>query len=81
MSTLKINLMPKQEEKFKLWQSLFKTVGIDAKLVDFSERDGMQDGRIFYYDEKKNCYTNSTRRVESGIRLFRLPICRQYRGV
>jgi alanyl-tRNA synthetase len=41
----------------ELWQQHFATVGIDAKIVDFSERDGMQGGRIFYYDEQKNWWS------------------------
>jgi alanyl-tRNA synthetase len=41
-------------EAVDYWKKQFAKVGIDAKDVDFSERDGMQDGRIFYYDTKKN---------------------------
>lgn len=47
----------KDTESARLWQSLFSATGIDAKLVDFPERDGMQGGRIFYYDEKKNWWS------------------------
>jgi len=51
--------IPRDIESVKLWQSLFATKGIEAKDVDFSERDGMQGGRIFYYDEKKNWWSRS----------------------
>lgn len=51
--------IPKDEISAELWQELFRDKGIDAKIVDFSERDGMQGGRIFYYDEKKNWWSRS----------------------
>lgn len=54
--------IPKDEEAAGLWQSQFKTKGIDAKTIDIgSEADGyakgMQDGRIFYYDGSKNWWS------------------------
>ncbi len=49
--------IPKDEESAKLWQGLFQAKGIDSKIVDFPEKNGMQDGRIFYYDEKKNWWS------------------------
>ena len=51
--------IPKDEETVKIWKELFAGVGIDAKDIDFSERDGMQGGRIFYYDETKNWWSRS----------------------
>lgn len=48
--------IPRDTESAELWQKL---IGEDAKIVDFSERDGMQGGRIFYYDEKKNWWSRS----------------------
>ncbi|MDQ3018505.1 MAG: alanine--tRNA ligase, partial [bacterium] len=51
--------IPRDEETVKLWQACFAKVGIEAKAVDFAERDGMQDGRIFYYDEKKNWWSRA----------------------
>jgi len=47
----------KDTESAELWKQHFASVGIDAKIVDFSERDGMQGGKIFYYDEKKNWWS------------------------
>lgn len=43
----------------ELWKQVFANKGIEAKDVDFAERDGMSDGRIFYYDEKKNWWSRS----------------------
>ncbi len=44
-------------ESAEAWKRHFAEVGIDAKIIDFSERDGMQGGRIFFYDEKKNWWS------------------------
>lgn len=51
--------IPKDTESVAIWQKLFKAKGIDAKDVDFADRDGMQGGRIFYYEEKKNWWSRS----------------------
>jgi alanyl-tRNA synthetase len=51
--------IPRDQESVEIWQALFTEAGIDAKAVDFSDRDGMQSGRIFYYDEKKNWWSRS----------------------
>ncbi|HEX8974000.1 MAG TPA: alanine--tRNA ligase [Patescibacteria group bacterium] len=51
--------IPRDTDAVKFWQEEFAKVGIEAKDVDFSERDGMQDGRIFYYDEKKNWWSRA----------------------
>jgi alanyl-tRNA synthetase len=53
------DVIPRDEESIEAWKKEFTTVGIDAKDVDFSERDGMQDGRIFSYDEKKNWWSRA----------------------
>ena len=49
--------IPRDTESAELWKKHFSEVGIDAKIIDFSERDGMQGGKIFYYDEKKNWWS------------------------
>ena len=51
--------IPKDEESAQLWQELFKAKGVESKIVDFPEKLGTQDGRIFYYDEKKNWWSRS----------------------
>lgn len=51
--------IPRDEEAAFLWRELLEKQGIDAGIVDFSERDGTQDGRIFYYDEEKNWWSRS----------------------
>jgi alanyl-tRNA synthetase len=56
--------IPKDTEAAKLWTELFATKGIKAKQVDIgSEADGykngMGDGRIFYYDGSKNWWSRA----------------------
>ncbi|MBI4438073.1 alanine--tRNA ligase [Candidatus Uhrbacteria bacterium] len=51
--------VPRDEETVLLWKDAFVSAGIEAAAVDFSERDGLQGGRIFYYDEKKNWWSRS----------------------
>lgn len=43
----------------EFWKEKFAQIGMEAKDVDFSERDGMQGGRIFYYEEKKNWWSRA----------------------
>lgn len=49
----------KDKEAVEIWKKLFTDIGIKAKDIDFSEKNGMQDGRIFYYDETKNWWSRS----------------------
>lgn len=49
----------RDDEAVGLWKAAFASRGIEAKDVDFSERDGLQDGRIFYYPEKKNWWSRN----------------------
>ncbi len=54
--------IPKDEEVALIWQRLFEAKNIDTKMVEIgSETDGaskgMQDGRIFFYDGKKNWWS------------------------
>lgn len=49
----------KDEESVQIWKELFAEKGIEANDIDFSENNGMSDGRIFYYDEKKNWWSRS----------------------
>ncbi len=51
--------IPRDEEAVNLWKECFASVGIEAEDVDFAERDGMKNGRIFYYPEKKNWWSRS----------------------
>lgn len=53
------DVIPKDTESSQIWQKLFTEKHIDASIVDFPERDGMQAGRIFYYDEKKNWWSRA----------------------
>lgn len=47
----------KDQTAVALWEELFASKGIDNKVVDNSEENGMQDGRIFYYDDSKNWWS------------------------
>jgi len=47
------------KESVEIWKKLFTDAGIEAKDVDFSEKKGMESGRIFYYDETKNWWSRS----------------------
>ncbi len=49
--------LEKDDEAVAIWQKNFKTKNIEAKAVDFAEKDGMQGGRIFYYPEKENWWS------------------------
>jgi len=51
--------IPRDVESALLWQDIFKQVGLTANIIDLSEQNGMQDGRIFYYDQKKNWWSRS----------------------
>lgn len=58
------NGIPKDEESANIWERLFEEKGIDSKTVEIgSEEDGykkgMQGGRIFYYDAKKNWWSRA----------------------
>ncbi len=60
----KKNNIPQDTESAALWVSLFAEKGIDAKIVSIgSEADGyrlgMQGGRIFYYEAKKNWWSRA----------------------
>ncbi|NQV89209.1 MAG: alanine--tRNA ligase [Parcubacteria group bacterium] len=47
----------RDEESVGLWQKIFSDVDIDAVVIDNSEKDGLQNGRIFYYDDSKNWWS------------------------
>ncbi|HYE60041.1 MAG TPA: alanine--tRNA ligase, partial [Candidatus Kapabacteria bacterium] len=54
--------IPKDTEAAMIWQEIFEQKGITAKTVDIgSEKNGytvgMQGGRIFFYDGKKNWWS------------------------
>lgn len=55
--------IPKDEEAAKIWQSVFKKVGIDAKIAEIDsaengDKRGIKPGeRIFYYNDKENWWS------------------------
>ena len=54
----KININ-KDIESVEIWKKLFASKNIQAQDVDLAEKNGMQDGRIFYYSDKKNWWSRS----------------------
>jgi alanyl-tRNA synthetase len=58
------NNIPKDIESVQIWKKLFATKGIDAQEVEIGSEEngyivGMQGGRIFYYDVKKNWWSRA----------------------
>lgn len=58
------NNIPKDIESAEIWTELFKQKGITAKTVDIGSEEngykvGMQGGRIFFYDVKKNWWSRA----------------------
>jgi len=58
------NGIPRDEESAKIWQEIFAKKGIKADVVELLTEKrgselGMQDGRIFYYDAKKNWWSRA----------------------
>ncbi len=52
--------IPKDTESALLWQKLLKTRGIEAKIGEDPEKNGIQENeKIFYYSEKKNWWSRS----------------------
>lgn len=51
--------LPRDTESAEMWQKLYEEKGIDAPIADNAEEKGMQDARIFYYDEKKNWWSRA----------------------
>lgn len=51
--------IPRDTESVAIWKELFAEVGITAIDVDNAEQNGLQEGRIFYYGEKKNWWSRS----------------------
>ncbi|HEV8666276.1 MAG TPA: alanine--tRNA ligase-related protein, partial [Candidatus Paceibacterota bacterium] len=58
------NKVPRDTEAAEIWQRLFNEKGIDNKVVEIGSEEngyqvGMQGGRIFYYDAKKNWWSRA----------------------
>ncbi|MFA6455172.1 MAG: alanine--tRNA ligase-related protein, partial [Patescibacteria group bacterium] len=49
----------KDEDSVEILKDVYKNLGLEAKNIDFPERDGMQGGRIFYYPAAKNWWSRS----------------------
>lgn len=53
--------VPRDEESAQIWQELFASLDIEAKVVENASTEGMGagGGRIFYYDQTKNWWSRS----------------------
>lgn len=56
--------IPRDTESTQIWKKLFSGKGIDAKDIELGSEEeagkrGMQGGRIFYYDVKKNWWSRA----------------------
>ncbi|OGY81721.1 MAG: alanine--tRNA ligase [Candidatus Kerfeldbacteria bacterium RIFCSPHIGHO2_12_FULL_48_17] len=51
--------VPRDEESAKLWQEQFASKNVNAPIIDNAWEKGMQGGRIFYYDAKKNWWSRA----------------------
>ncbi|MBL8159157.1 alanine--tRNA ligase [Candidatus Saccharibacteria bacterium] len=54
--------IPRDDESASIWQEVFKKKGIDAAIVEVGsqadgDKMGMQDGRIFFYDDGENWWS------------------------
>jgi alanyl-tRNA synthetase len=49
----------RDDESVAIWQDLFAKVGITAEAIENAKEKGMQGGRIFFYDEKKNWWSRA----------------------
>lgn len=54
--------IPRDDEAARIWQEVFREKGIEAKIVELGSAEngdekGMQDGRIFFYDDKENWWS------------------------
>ncbi len=51
--------VPRDTDSANFLKEFFSARGIEAKDIDFSEDNGMQNGRIFYYSAEKNWWSRS----------------------
>ena len=51
--------IPEDSDSVRIWKELFAEVGIQAQDVKNAARDGMQNGRIFYYSAKENWWSRA----------------------
>lgn len=51
--------LPRDDESAEIWKKLFSDKGVDANDLENAEIDGLQDGRIFYYDDTKNWWSRA----------------------
>lgn len=57
-----VHNIPRDDEAAQIWQEVFAKKGIDAKIVELDtaengDKNGMQGGRIFFYNDKENWWS------------------------
>jgi len=58
--------IPRDDTAAQIWKQVFAEAGIEAKIVELGlaengDRDGMQGGRIFFYDDGENWWSRGGR--------------------
>lgn len=58
--------IPRDDTSAQIWQKVFAEAGIEAKIVEIGsaengDRNGMQGGRIFFYDDGENWWSRGGR--------------------
>ena len=51
--------LARDDESAKFWQEKFKSLGINAEIIDDPKENGLQNGKIFYYGENKNWWSRA----------------------
>jgi alanyl-tRNA synthetase len=51
--------IPPDEEAVAIWKKLFLKKNITASAIHNSQKNGLQDGKIFYYSESKNWWSRA----------------------
>lgn len=51
--------IPRDNESVKIWQKLFRKVGIEAEAIENAAQKGLSGGKIFFYDETKNWWSRA----------------------
>ncbi|MGB2791818.1 MAG: alanine--tRNA ligase [Candidatus Moraniibacteriota bacterium] len=49
--------IPRDEEAAYIWKELLEQSGVSVSIIDNAEEHGLQEGRIFYYGDKKNWWS------------------------
>lgn len=64
--------IPRDDEAAAIWQQVFKRAGVEAKIVAIGsaadgDKNGMQGGRIFFYDDGENWWSRGGKLEQTPI--------------